>query len=385
MVFKTVLRGLGLGAGATSELPAGMLSVEEFEKLLLRERLRTDRTHRSFSVVLMDVISDRCQGLVQIAAVGRRRLRLTDDVGMMPGGRPALLLPETDEKGAWKVANDMRDLLRDRVDFTCDVYVYPTPEDRSQFDSGQFDERSGDDTSDEFSNDGAMADDELDNVGIASAESTSPGRTLAGETLFVRGLPAWKRAIDILGAGLGLMLLSPVMVASAAAIKATSHGPVFFTQPRDGIGGRQFTIVKFRTMVEDAEELKQSLMDQNEQDGPAFKIRRDPRITTVGRYLRKTCIDELPQLWNVLRGDMSLVGPRPMCSKEARMCRGWERRRLDVTPGVTCIWQVEGKNQVPFADWMRMDIRYITARGFVKDMTLILRTILAVVLHRGSH
>jgi lipopolysaccharide/colanic/teichoic acid biosynthesis glycosyltransferase len=137
-------------------------------------------------------------------------------------------------------------------------------------------------------------------------------------------------------------------------------------------------------MRADAERLKANLRQFSEQDGPAFKLANDPRITPIGRYLRKTCIDELPQLWNVIKGDMTLVGPRPLDSKEAAKIEGWGRRRAEVTPGLTCIWQVYGKAKVTFDEWMRMDIRYIKRRSVLRDLRLIWGTIVAVIRHRAS-
>src|SRR5262249_28347556 len=156
----------------------------------------------------------------------------------------------------------------------------------------------------------------------------------------------------------------------AIAIKLTSRGPVLFKQWRTGRGGRPFLIWKFRTMGVDAEARKAELAQLNEQDGPAFKIRNDPRITRLGRILRKTSLHELPQLWNVLRGDMSLVGPRPLPCAEADSCEGWQRRRLEVMPGITCIWQVWGRSSVSFADWVRMDVRYIRSHSLYQDVLL---------------
>jgi lipopolysaccharide/colanic/teichoic acid biosynthesis glycosyltransferase len=204
------------------------------------------------------------------------------------------------------------------------------------------------------------------------------------ESLFVRRLPFWKRLMDVAGASLGLLLLAPLFAVAAIAIKATSPGPVLFRQRRSGLGGRQFVMLKFRSMVADAEARKSQLTALNEQDGPAFKIKDDPRITRFGRLLRRTSIDELPQLWNVLRGEMSLVGPRPLPCDESAACRGWLRQRLDVTPGLTCIWQVQGRSRVSFADWARMDVQYIRSHSFSADMKLLLRTVPAVVSRKGA-
>jgi lipopolysaccharide/colanic/teichoic acid biosynthesis glycosyltransferase len=204
------------------------------------------------------------------------------------------------------------------------------------------------------------------------------------ETLFSRPLPAWKRLLDVACASLGLVLLAPLLGLVAICIKITSRGPILFVQQRSGLAGRPFPMLKFRTMVADAETKKADLLTRNEQDGPAFKLADDPRVTCVGRILRKLSIDELPQLWNVLRGEMSLVGPRPLPCEETAKCRGWERRRLDVTPGLTCIWQVHGRSTVRFRDWVRMDVQYIRTRTLTHDLKLLLRTIPAVLLAKGG-
>jgi lipopolysaccharide/colanic/teichoic acid biosynthesis glycosyltransferase len=197
-------------------------------------------------------------------------------------------------------------------------------------------------------------------------------------------MPWWKRAVDVAGAAVGLAVLSPVLVASAVAIKLSSPGPVIFRQKRAGLGGRPFTIFKFRTMCADAEAKKKALRAISEQDGPAFKLAHDPRITKVGHFLRKTSIDELPQLLNVLKGDMSLVGPRPLPVDEQEGCERWQRRRVDVTPGLTCIWQVKGRSRVTFAEWVRMDVAYMRRRTVFHDLSILLRTIPAVLFRRGA-
>jgi lipopolysaccharide/colanic/teichoic acid biosynthesis glycosyltransferase len=204
------------------------------------------------------------------------------------------------------------------------------------------------------------------------------------ERLFVRRMPAWKRAIDVAGASVGLMLAGPVILAAAAAIRVTSPGGAFFTQEREGLAGKRFRIFKLRTMRPDAESLKADLRSRSEQDGPAFKMRNDPRITPIGRLLRKTSIDELPQLLNVLRGEMSLVGPRPLPVDESRACEAWHRRRLHVTPGITCIWQIEGRNVVAFDEWVRMDLRYARKRSPWLDLKLVLKTGPSLVLPKGQ-
>jgi lipopolysaccharide/colanic/teichoic acid biosynthesis glycosyltransferase len=206
----------------------------------------------------------------------------------------------------------------------------------------------------------------------------------AMEVLFMQPLPAWKRGLDIVGAFVGLTIAAPVMLVAATAIKITSPGPVFFTQRRDTISGRPFKIYKFRTMCVDAESQKAELRARSEQDGPAFKMAKDPRVTSLGRLLRKTSIDELPQLFNVLLGDMSLVGPRPLPCDESNRCEAWQRRRLDVTPGLTCIWQVRGRSKVSFSEWARMDVEYIRSRSLLSDLKLILKTIPAVLFRRGA-
>jgi lipopolysaccharide/colanic/teichoic acid biosynthesis glycosyltransferase len=193
-----------------------------------------------------------------------------------------------------------------------------------------------------------------------------------------------KRALDVFGASVGLVLTGPFVLAAVAAIKWNDRGPAFFCQTREGQFGRPFTIYKLRTMIVDAEKSQAALRGASHRDGPAFKISRDPRVTKVGQFLRSTCLDELPQLINVLKGDMSLVGPRPLPWHESRACERWHRRRLDVRPGLTCIWQVNKGKAETFNDWMRMDLQYIDQLGFFKDLQLIAQTVIVPVTGRGS-
>jgi exopolysaccharide biosynthesis polyprenyl glycosylphosphotransferase len=181
-----------------------------------------------------------------------------------------------------------------------------------------------------------------------------------------------------------IFLLSPIMLVIALLIKGTSRGPVIFKQERVGLRGRKFYIYKFRTMVSNAEELKALLEAQNESDGPTFKIKKDPRITAVGRFLRKTGLDELPQLFNVLKGEMSLIGPRPPLASEVEKYERWHLRRLSVKPGITCTWQIiPNRNEVVFDKWMKLDIQYIDSWSIKRDLELFIRTIKTVLYGTG--
>jgi len=184
-----------------------------------------------------------------------------------------------------------------------------------------------------------------------------------------------KRIFDLVGTAAGAILLSPVLLVIAVAIKINSPGPVLYRSRRVGEGGRVFAFLKFRSMVRNAEMLRDELLHLNEVDGPVFKIARDPRITRVGAILRRSSLDELPQLWNVWRGDMSLVGPRPPIPEEVARYSAEQRRRLSVRPGLTCLWQVSGRSHVGFDEWMRLDLAYIDRRSLRLDLSILLRTI----------
>ncbi len=207
-----------------------------------------------------------------------------------------------------------------------------------------------------------------------------------------------KNILDRLISLVLLILLSPVFLVVAILIKATSNGPVFFKQHRVGVNGRRFVIFKFRSMVNNAEQLKEGLRKNNEMKGPVFKMKNDPRMTPLGRLLRKASIDELPQLWNVLRGEMSLVGPRPPLPLEIKHYQGWHRRRLSMKPGITCYWQVEGRNRIGDFDewsktkegqgaageWVRLDLKYIDNWSLWVDFSILCKTVLVVLRATGS-
>lgn len=205
--------------------------------------------------------------------------------------------------------------------------------------------------------------------------SATPERTHA---LFL------KRVIDVLASALLLVILMPLLILIGIIIRITSRGPAIYRQVRCGLYGRRFTLYKFRSMQEGAEDVLWEIKHLNEMDGPVFKMRNDPRVTPLGRFLRKSSIDELPQLWNVLRGDMSLVGPRAPLPEEVGEYTRWQRRRLSVKPGITCLWQVSGRNEIDFHEWMKLDLQYIDNWSLLLDLKILLRTFPVVLLGKGA-
>ena len=194
----------------------------------------------------------------------------------------------------------------------------------------------------------------------------------------------WKRAFDVVASLIILVVLAPLFAAIAVAIRLESRGPVLFRQRRVGQNGREFWLYKFRSMCVDAEARSHELKQHNEMDGPAFKMRGDPRVTRVGRLLRRTSLDEFPQFWNVLRGEMSVVGPRPPLPSEVKLYKRWQRRRLSVRPGITCIWQISGRSELDFAQWMALDLEYIDNWSLWGDIKIVLQTIPAVLWGKGA-
>jgi exopolysaccharide biosynthesis polyprenyl glycosylphosphotransferase len=214
----------------------------------------------------------------------------------------------------------------------------------------------------------------LENVPILTFSMT-PDHALS---LFV------KRAMDVVLSALVLAFSIPFMFVIGALIRLTSKGPAIYRQIRCGLYGRKFVLYKFRSMKEGAEDVLWEIKHLNEMDGPVFKMRNDPRVTALGRFLRKSSIDEWPQFWNVLKGDMSLVGPRAPLPEEVKEYTRWQRRRLSVKPGITCLWQVSGRNEIDFHEWMKLDLHYIDNWSLLLDLKIILRTFPVVLLGRGA-
>lgn len=193
-----------------------------------------------------------------------------------------------------------------------------------------------------------------------------------------------KRGIDVIVALLAIVLFAPVFLVTALAIYIEDGAPVFFIQERNGLHGKIFRMYKFRSMCRDAAKIHQSLLAQNELDGPAFKMKDDPRLTRVGKFIRKTSIDELPQLLNILKGEMSIVGPRPLPTYETAELNEYQRQRMNVKPGLTCYWQCSGRNDIPFGEWMEMDMKYIEDESIFTDARIMVKTVASVITGKGA-
>ena len=332
-----------------------LYSLEDFHGVLKRERFRSDRNNHWFSLVVFDMggqekDNNLARNLVNILT---SRLRTSDEMGWFDEQRIAVLLPDTLIEGARILADIVYKEIAAFVPIPIySVYAYPSqkwlkvkiPQEQSYLSENVY-------------------------------EKVSVGQKM----------PIWKRAIDILGSSIGLILLSPLFLLTAALIKIMSPGPVFFRQGRVGHSGKIFTFLKFRTMKVNNDAtthrkyLKELINGDSDVDKPMKKLGNDSRIIPMGKFLRKSCIDELPQLINVIRGEMSLVGPRPCIPYEAEEYLRWHTRRFDITPGMTGLWQVNGKNHTTFKKMIRLDIKYAEQLSFWLDTKILLKTPIVVL------
>ena len=352
------------GGSRTSRLRRNLKHADGFRARLAVDRQRADRMGIDITLATLKWKDGSDAGLMaaQVFDLIDARLRATDELGRLGDNEIGVVLWDTGEEGATIFVERLLDDASDELGLEAALFVYPgSGEDRND----KRPPRPGKTTAADREDESAVA---VEDLGHAMACGVSPVR----------------RAIDIVGATVGLTLAAPLLAAAAVAIKVTSRGPVMFVQQRAGLGGQPFPIYKLRTMCQGADAMKANLKAQSEQDGAAFKMTNDPRVTRVGEFLRKTSLDELPQLWNVLVGNMSLVGPRPLPVEEAEAVAGWQRRRLDVMPGLTCIWQVEGRSRVTFVEWMRMDMQYIRRPSLASDLRLMFATVPAVLARRGA-
>lgn len=357
-----------------------LLCQREFQRVLSKERSRVDRHGGLFGFIILRLcdMQDAKAQIKLLAKLLHRRLRDTDEKGHLGPGRVGIVLPATDSIGTSLVLTQILEIAKlAGLAIDGEAFVYP---DQDLDQRKQQSQKSLSDSSSGSSAENA----ETSEVPGEAVEPVDAVRPLPA-AMFAAAYPPWKRALDIVGASTGLLIASPIMIASALLIKATSPGPILFCQRRTGYLGKEFTILKFRSMVMGAEDLQSELRERNERDGPAFKITRDPRTTLVGRFLRATGFDELPQLYNVLRGDMALVGPRPLPVEEAAQCLPWQKRRVDIKPGLTCFWQIAKSRNISFPDWMRLDLHYVRSASFILDLRLLARTVIAVFLGRVGH
>jgi len=332
----------------------GMLSIEEFQAVVKHERARSERDGSEFSIVVFEIAQflKNNRALSQITESLKERVRTIDEIGWFDEGCICALLPSTDHAGAWRFAIDYEDkLVLEQPLPPFSVYTYPTQWYES--DNGE---------------------------NKKSIKSFAEDRL---NSILVDFVPGWKRTLDIVGSIVLLVILFPIFLITALYIKIVSPGPVFFSQKRVGYKGRIFTFFKFRTMKIDnsVSSHKKHLKELINSDRPMEKLdnRKDPRIIFGGKVIRKACIDELPQLINVLRGEMSLVGPRPCIPYEAEEYLRWHTNRFNILPGCTGLWQVSGKNRLSFKQMIRLDISYANNMSFWNDIKILLRTAPAVI------
>ena len=394
MTFQTLLnRIFGLNPPQLPGPIGGLCHPDELEEVIRRERSRADRTGGEFAVITFSSSAPQrdpnfFRPLIKHL---QDRSRAVDELGWNHDGTLWHILSNCSKEAAASIATRLCNQFS-AVDapmvFT--LYHYATNEPRTPSPIPLAPSMAPQTLPAENFQRSYLSEIQLGGECVAAVETEireelpSCHTALPVEQLLERPLPRWKRAFDVVAAAIALIVFAPLFAIIALSIKLTSPGPVLFVQLRSGRGGRAFRMFKFRSMFADAEERKQSLLALNEQDGPAFKMENDPRITKVGRWLRASSLDELPQLWNVLRGDMSLVGPRPLPIAESDACEKWQRQRLEVTPGLTCFWQIKDRRaKIPFVDWARMDIRYAAKRSLWLDLHLIARTVLFILRRKG--
>lgn len=391
--MSTFFDALPISLEQTAPVNAVFLDSHGLRACIAKERLRSDRHGRHFALIAIRLVvnekSDTSRKIDSLRDILETRLRITDERGLDQDGSIVVLLPETGYEGGMVVVDSLVSLAaREEIYFHAQVHLYPGGSNSQFTDSDSVTADKLDTGREDLAQGDGVGFNGVRNQSMESKIAVHCSRGLYAPDsrgLIAQPFPAWKRIMDLLFAAAGLIVASPVLLAAATAIKATSKGPVLFRQWRTGQNGRPFSIMKFRTMVVDAEELKDKLRRMNERDGPAFKMKDDPRVTLVGKLLRSTGLDELPQLWNVFRGEMSIVGPRPLPVDEDALCQQWHRRRLDTKPGITCLWQISKSRKISFDDWMRMDIQYASTRSLKRDVSLMLRTVAAVVLGRVGH
>ena len=364
--------------------PSGVLSTRGFAEQFCIERSRTDRNGLALSILVARGCTIHSSTGRAVARILLERKRGADAVGTLESGRIAVLLPDTNKEGAQVLARDLRKMT-EKADPSVDFEVQSYPEDGKREDdeddheNGRSKRRNGRMRTIQPRPRTASAIDDRELAFERVREFADM------DQLALTRLSRMRRAVDIVISGSGLIVASPIFLAVAGAIKLTSRGPVFFRQKRAGCGGRPFDFYKFRSMHVDAEEQKEKLQSRNESEQVTFKIKKDPRVTALGRFLRKTSLDELPQLWNILKGDMTLVGPRPPTLDEVPRYENWQSHRLSGPVGLICIREVSGRSKLSFEEWVRSDLHYLKRRSLAYDAWLLIKSVYAVVSCRGAY
>lgn len=372
--------GTGSVTRANGQSTLGIYSQGVFKRLVKFERCRSDRLNAPISLVVVTVRSHRALGAftpfggVTAASINAltTRARGTDSVGWLDAMRVAVLLPNTDEAGACRFAESVQGELP-RLHAPIEISTHPDSPELTPIDATAINGAAETVTA-------HPAEPQLFPFSREASGGVVRGSALA--RVLVRPVPLWKRAIDVAGSSIGLLICAPLLAAVALYIKSVSPGPIIFSQNRIGLGGREFRFYKFRTMHHnnDQDFHSRHATDFIRNNGNMLKLdRADPRIFFGGRLLRLLCIDELPQLYNILRGDMSLVGPRPCIPYEAAEYQRWHRHRFSILPGLTGLWQVSGKNRLSFAEMIRLDIQYERTISPITDIIIILRTIPTII------
>jgi lipopolysaccharide/colanic/teichoic acid biosynthesis glycosyltransferase len=361
-----------IGRWKKSPSDGNINSVAAFHAILAKERARVDRNRHVFSLVSfevgpLDYGTDTTKYFIDLL---KKEIRITDEIGWFNNSTIGVLLFNASTEGASKFIEKIQRIYPPKRFFKYSIFIYP---------EGKTDHAAAEQTA-AFSHQSILA-----SPSQHSQQKATGGQpALRLQPIFFSKMSMWKRLADIVLSICALIALAPLLLLIAIAVKCSSKGPIFFRQKRAGLGGVPFTFLKFRTMHIDAEKRKAELLQFNKRTGPVFKMENDPRVTWLGKFLRQWSLDELPQLLNVLKGDMSLVGPRPPTMDEVAKYESWHNYRLEVKPGITCIWQVYARGEKSFENWVRLDIKYKKEQSFLLDLKLLFMTIPAVLSRKGA-
>ena len=363
------------GRSKRSPKDSDIKSPNIFHALLAKEKARVDRNYHIFSLVALELVSQDTGSETINTFVDqlKNHIRVTDEIGWLDNHSIGIMLFNASGFNAKQFVEKIQYSCPINIEYKYSISTYPEDKNWKAYSEGV-------------------------HRGHCECPHSTPGlmsskvhgitkgqkKAIALHPVFFDKISVRKRFVDILLSTVALVALSPLMLLVAIAVKVTSKGPVFFKQQRAGLGGESFTFLKFRTMKADADEMKSQLLAYNERTGPVFKMENDPRVTCIGKLLRQWSLDELPQFINVLKGDMSLVGPRPPTMDEVEQYKTWHNYRLEIKPGITCIWQVYARHDKSFENWVRLDIKYRKEQSFLLDMKLIALTLPAVLSRRGA-